>query len=491
VGGVLLIAAPGRGRGDEPQSKTTTKGLATDSGVIPVALPDPGIPGFEFPEEEATILRWVQNNDQDSMSKHAWGLWTALNLPTDQIFEGQRLSVLETWVTPKDLLEFGKDAMARSRRDPRPLTFLRQFSAHINRSAARDDSILGFIKYDPTTTKHIIDNHLFSSDNLTNMIKAGLTEIPAFPPSATSLKIQATTLSPASLVAGRYYAMPAWPGPPDPPVPFPPKKADWKQCIWVDTQDTGPGMGTGRVDLVWNEDGSSRTPETTYGLGRFIHFRLSATQAGSLNTLRRSLPLDGGTPAAEGDYTIVRGLHVTTKEIANWTWQTFWWTPDPDHPPLPSTTRIAACRPVQLRGAARHYAAAIGYSMVFPPGENSGGVYPSPQARLGDSSRREEPPRSNSRGSNVADSVYCYNPYMEATFNPSQLPASKPGTYRGRPVDNNVGVQTNCMSCHAQACFNSTDFSLYTGDQDIDLHGPQFKGKLRVDFLWTINDNAN
>jgi hypothetical protein len=30
----------------------------------------------------------------------------------------------------------------------------------------------------------------------------------------------------------------------------------------------------------------------------------------------------------------------------------------------------------------------------------------------------------------------------------------------------------------------------YTGDQYIDLGGPQFQGLLKVDFLWSIPGNA-
>jgi hypothetical protein len=38
---------------------------------MPVKLPDPGIPGFKFPEDEATILNWVKNNYQHAIKKHA------------------------------------------------------------------------------------------------------------------------------------------------------------------------------------------------------------------------------------------------------------------------------------------------------------------------------------------------------------------------------------------------------------------------------------
>lgn len=202
-------------------------------------------------------------------------------------------------------------------------------------------------------------------------------------------------------------------------------------------------------------------------MGSFVHFRLSTAQAKSLNMLRRALPINRAVgPAATGDYVVVAGMHVTSRETTRWTWQTFWWTADPDSPPLPSSSEIAGDRPDQLKGPPRHYGVVPGYSMVFPDQPNTGGA-------------------------NAGNSVYAFNPYLEAGFGPTALPASQPGTYNGRPVANNVGVQTNCMSCHAQACYPTpNDTSLYTGDQYIDLSGPQFTGKLRIDFLWSINDFA-
>jgi hypothetical protein len=106
----------------------------------------------------------------------------------------------------------------------------------------------------------------------------------------------------------------------------------------------------------------------------------------------------------------------------------------------------------------------------------------------------KDPPQPNTGGKNVGNSVYVYNPWLEAGFVPKGLPASQPGTFDGKPVANNVGVQTNCMSCHAQASYSPTrprlETILYTGDRYIDLKGPQFKGNLRTDFLWSIPDNA-
>ena len=62
-----------------------------------------------------------------------------------------------------------------------------------------------------------------------------------------------------------------------------------------------------------------------------------------------------------------------------------------------------------------------------------------------------------------------------------------------QPID--VGIQTNCMSCHAFANFNPRDPRVknpvaYTGDRHVDLDHPVFAGKLKVDFLWSIPANA-
>jgi hypothetical protein len=123
-------------------------------------------------------------------------------------------------------------------------------------------------------------------------------------------------------------------------------------------------------------------------------------------------------------------------------------------------------------GAARNYAHCVAYHEVSPPQPNSG-------------------------GSNSGESLYCYNPSLEARFDHSDLPDSRPGMtkWNGRLVKtpNDVGVQTNCMSCHEQANFNPNNLPAapdYTGDRYVDLTGAAFKGVLKVEFLWSIADTA-
>jgi len=162
-------------------------------------------------------------------------------------------------------------------------------------------------------------------------------------------------------------------------------------------------------------------------------------------------------------------MHVAGHEITRWTWQTYWWTPAPDEPPLPSSGANASLRPVQLQGAPRHYAMALGYAMLSP----------------------EQP---NVRGANVGLAVYTYNPWLEARFAPADLPDSLPGYGpSGQAADNNYGVETNCMSCHGRANYNPGLLATaprYSGSRYVDLNDPQFAGTLQLDFLWSLAKHA-
>ena len=72
-------------------------------------LPDPRIPGFQFPESEATLTRWIttfnRSNDPaaaatafEKIHLHGWGLWAAVTAETAQRYGGQKLRVFETWL---------------------------------------------------------------------------------------------------------------------------------------------------------------------------------------------------------------------------------------------------------------------------------------------------------------------------------------------------------------------------------------------------------
>lgn len=467
-----------------PMLPTAAAGVAGGETFKPVPLPDLHIPGYAFPEPEATIVGWTEKNDQKAITKHAWGIWASLTAPSGEKFEGQELHVFETWLTPQDLLT-SKTALeaATTKRRPRPLGQLHQIE-HTRRllkaaGAHGEATVTGFVKYDPTAAAHIVDDHLFSATYLKSL--AGKQpSVPTFPTTSVSIKPVFQTLGSGAAfgggtsvkVGGRYFQNPQWPGSPDPAKPFGP--GDWKQCIWIDVQDLSDGPGTGKVDTTCAADGSSRKPETTYGLGRFIQFQLDAVEAAEINAANKaaftkSPEGNAYVEVAKGDYSVLLAMHVTSRETTRWTWQTYWWTQNPEDPGLPSSKTIAAARPAELKGAARSYAHCSAYSMETPPQPNTG-------------------------GKNAGESVYCFNPWLEAGFDKSILPLSKDGIYKKKPVKNDVGSQTNCMSCHAFANFSpeavSDSSKFYTGDRYVDLDDPTFKGTVKVDFLWSIPSNA-
>ena len=441
--------------------------------VLPEPVPDPAIPGFAFPESEATLTRWISLMTRgepntaaaafERIHLHGWGLWTALTTETAQKYDGQNLRVFETWLTLDDLqnpapsmLTLPLETPVR-RVSPRQLTQLRL--SEDAQGAAAIDRLLGFVKFDPTAADHIARQQLLQTGALNALLEGGATQIPPFPATALAIKPLFQIVRMRDLAAGRYYPLKAWPGPPAASRPWAP--ANWPGSVWLDLADGGDGRGA--VDPIALPDGSTRTPETTYPLSSLIHFRISAADAAALND-GKPAPL-----ADAGDFAILVAMHVSGREIARWTWQTFWWSPTPDEPRAPSSTAIAGLRPPQLQGPARHYAMALAYTMMSPD-----------QPYVG--------------GGNSAPAVYAYNPWLEAKLAPADLPDSVPGPGPdGAVVANNIGIQTNCMSCHARANYNPNrrpTAPRLSGARYVDLGAAEFVGTLQTDFLWSLPRHA-
>ena len=172
-----------------------------------------------------------------------------------------------------------------------------------------------------------------------------------------------------------------------------------------------------------------------------------------------------------GDYAILVGMHVTSREILRWTWQTFWWTADPAAPAAPSTSAIAAARPLSaLDAAAAHYAMAPAYQMVAPAQPVNG-------------------------GKDVGAAVIGYNPHLEAGFDPGTFQIVRT-INAGTPqaITNRYGVETNCMTCHGFAAYDpAVDYSAdgnrekpYAADFYLSRNDAEFSGKLQLDFAWSI-----
>jgi hypothetical protein len=450
--------------------------------IVPEALPDPKIPGFHFPESEATLTGWITDMTRGTSAAgatsatarvygHGWGLWTALTMDATQSYERQKLHVFETWLTPDELADdAGVPGVPAATSLPRQRTTLRQIGRlQIQAGDPADgdeavnvnaiDRVMGLVKLDPTAADHIVKQQLLTAAALDMLLQGGAQNIPAFPATAFVVKPVFQIIRARDLIDGRYYRLKVWPGPPAIPQAWSPSL--WPDCVWIDV--FGGGNGHGAVDPLAEADGSTRSDDTTYPLASLINHRLSASDAAALNLENPA------NDATAGDYAILVAMHAAGREIARWTWQTFWWTPTPDDPHEPSSPAIASSRPAQLRGAPRNYAMALAYTMLTPD-----------QPYVG--------------GENVGTAVYAYNPWIEAHFGPADLPDSLPVIdASGRAAGNNYGVQTNCMSCHVRATYNPNHRSTaprFSGARYTDLGDPQFVGTLQVDFLWLIARHA-
>lgn len=448
-----------------------------------VELPVPAIPGYAFPEAEGTILGWVNGNNSASIYLHGWGLWDALTSPSGQTVYGiPNAPVYLTWATRQELIDASQTtavaAAVQSTQEARKIhlgevTQLAKFGIHTlapqlllnakpKGGITPDFSALETVAYDPEAGQTIFNGKLFNLSTIQQVYNNKQAEIPAFPVNAVAIKPVYKLISASNLYQGRYFVMPAWPGTP-PVTPqirkngFP--EQSWNAgCVYVDTQNQGASTASA-VDPAC----SGPTAATTYGLGDFVHFDITGANAALFD-------LDNGakTTVQPGNTLLLIAMHVSTREITEWTWQSYFWTPNAAAPPLPSSSAVAGAIPSQLTGAPAHYAATFAYEMVTPNQPVNGGT-------------------------STGGPVIGYNPYLEAGFPASVFQFSRPilPTVGGASWTGTVGIQTNCMTCHSLASVSfasKTALPNYGTDFYIARDDPAFNNTVQTEFLWSIAD---
>lgn len=446
-----------------------------------MCLPDLPIvdSNFSFPKSEITINDWVYNEKPDEIYKHGWGLWAGITSFVGET-DGTQVRAFETWSTISNMLyqiennigtsgtsntadikmksmSHSKDSMKLELSTPRQFRNMDKIKGNLKNAIQPmteedgDTNIFVSVAYNPPAARHAITNKLFLQSTLNDFLKRGYTEIPNFPVNAITIKPVYKVISMANTKDG-IYTIPGWPGPPTPPKAF--SEQDWDHCVYVNV--TGSGKGGNSIDAgCQNRDDSN-----TFFLNNFIHQKIDSENA---NYLTQQL----GIKVADGDYAVLIGMHVTTRETKRWTWQTFWWSASPDSPQLPSTSDIAQYRSGStLDASAQHYAMSVAYQMVSPAQPITG-------------------------GQSIGSSVYGYNPHLEAGFGPDSFQILVP--VNGKQI-NNYGVETNCMTCHNLASYNPKwDYTNgdnrekpYGSDYYMSIDDPTFDQTLRLDFAWSI-----
>ncbi|HET8810567.1 MAG TPA: hypothetical protein VFM65_09940 [Flavobacteriaceae bacterium] len=423
--------------------------------------PNLGIPWFNFPEDSTTIYSWLDKRDTLSITKHAWGIWAGLTAKTNQVYQKDTLLVFETWMGVEKLAELSAEGNQEGGCDPKKtertdLQVPNQFfhAQLFARNAVVDSTFQLFetVSYNPGAACFATKNLIFNQSVLNKYYtKGGIGKIPDFPANGITIKPTYYAGKPNS---DGLIRIPTWPGNPNPPKAF--GASTWQTYVYVDVNNSQP-KNKKLVPVTGKNPSDEQIAQATCNLNDFIHYTLDKEDAMYLNQHQDK----GHTKAfVAGDLVLLAAMHVATKEISNWTWQTFFWSYRQDNPSFPSSKFAAQLRPTQLQGAASHYAVSTAYAMVWPNQPINGGT-----------NENVEP-------------IIAFNPYLEAGFGPEvfQFKNKMDPQYQ-------YGVQTNCMSCHALATAKGNIG--YSTDQYISMNDTIFVNQVQLDFAWSIQGNIN
>jgi len=419
--------------------------------------------GYGFPTDESVLTGYVDSNDIRAIRRHAWNLWAGLNAPSHFRWHGRVLPVWETWYSATEVYVDGPDA-ATDRSFHHPFQVPRQ-SKHLSKAfGQKSAAVLSFVRYDRPAAEHVWDQNYYLRKTLNDLRKRFDRErfpvaqrtIEPFPPQAVALKVVFWLIKKNGPTA-----LPYWdPRYPPPPGGQTPTHLTWRRCAAVDASGRLP---VGKLETVICNGRRQQAP--VVHLDRFYHYRLS-DRTDVMDA--RDFLLEFSQPKEEeqfvanrgqrhpeiGDYAALMAMHVTTKEMDTWTWQTFWWSPRPDEGP------DAADRTPSVKGVFRNYHMCTAYSMVTPRRADGG-------------------------------PAVCFDPFLETDLGPT-----KPFTFNGKtyPADPMAGTESNCMSCHARAAtpalqsgpVPSANYGRISNQGYLSPTSDYYKGLLRTDFLWSV-----
>jgi hypothetical protein len=433
----------------------------TSNTIKPAEFPTHlGIKDFNFPEDSNKIYTWLENQDTTSIVSHAWGIWAGLTEPTKQKYNGQSLLVFETWMGVQELAAMSAQGQVSSdveKTNRTQLSIPKQFvhgRLFAGQKVDTNFTVLETVSYDPSAAHFATSNRLFNQSVLNGYtVKNGIGAVPEFPNTSITTKPTYYTGVPSK---NGLIRVPVWVSP-NPAKAF--KYTEWQQWVYADVNNNQE-PNKKLVPVTTSNPTQEQIKAATCNVNDFINYKIDRVGADYLNSHQDV----GTTPSRqfiEGDYVLLVAMHVTTKEFKNWTWQTYFWCPDPSNPPSPSSKFEAGFRPKELKGAASHYAVSTAYAMVWPNQPVTGG------------------------SDDNARPILAFNPYLEGGFGPKVF--SLPNKFRPDFV---YGMQTNCMSCHALSTM--TGKNGYSTNQYIDMMDTSlFKNDVKLDFTWSIQGNIN
>lgn len=374
---------------------------------VATAQQDPYTPipsGFDFPADQAVLEKLRSAVRVDEQRVHVWKVWAGMN--QNAAHGGP---VWETWYSTDEVFSVSGPAEAAQRVLKRKFERPRQ----IKPLEAAGQSLFSFVLMNQSGRNHIRSNKYYLQATLTSLNSGfpAATPLPDrkiadFPGDSVSIKTVWQPVKQTGLTD-----LPIWDLQPTKPLNQSNDPSTWKRHVAVDPS---------RITVPPGEMNMGRhvVPASS-----FYSVKLTASDIMNPN-------LPAGMQA--GDLMVLVGMHVTTKEIPDWVWATFWWHDRPDDGPF-AQNRVA-----EVPGVFRNYLMNISYD-TNEPREFDG----SPHS--------------------------CMNPWLEARF-----------------VN---GLASNCMTCHQRSTWPQTSFLPVTRG-GLEPNDSFFKDRTKLDFLWSIGDLA-
>lgn len=421
--------------------------------------------------DQFVIDAWINRApapDLDSIEGHAWDLWEAINAPTDQVINGTPLPVWETWYTGEEAFLDNQEALSDTQlRDFDPASQ----SIHAGALAGTTDNstplaaaAMTFNRFNRPMYDGIQQNRYYDRatlQQLDNVFDAagaapGQRTIMQFPNTSIMLK-------PVWFVVpgDRPSMLPYWAGeePDATTSDRNPSWDTWKQCVLVDPT----GKATTDASRVCNEGqpGETEVNGGDYELKRvstdlatsdFYAFEITEEEVDSFGQFKmifdNSNRKDDVETIEAGDFAILLAMHVSTREIENWTWQSFWWVPDTTE--VVASPPNAQVAPPSVAAPFDQFHMCTAYFMTTPVAEGVDG----------------EPWR-------------CFNPFLETDLTDLYT--------ADRSVSDDVGKHSNCMTCHRVAQFSSSGDIEYASEGFVAPSDPAwFSSGVASEFSWAM-----
>lgn len=359
--------------------------------------------------------------DLRAQRQHAWWLLRQLS----QIDRGEPR--FESWYGESAL--FGHSAV-RARG-------MRGFAPRVTAtSSAADVPVISYTLYNEAAYAHIRRWGLNRLSELKRLQAQGPEDssfsddraVPTFP--ATSMVLK-TVWWPVAHDA--VTALPVWD-----PQDNPPRSSGNGYTTWRRVVAVVPSVRALRSTAPVSFIGQTFPQARSIGLDAFYYLQVDGSLAQRLmadSEAQRTILMALGRPIEAGDYLLLVGANLATKEIPDWVWVAFWWSDQSKGSPF------AMDRPPGLGPAWSHYMMQVAFDAERPTEANG-------QAHI------------------------CFNPWLEGRF-----PDGGHGS----------GAVSNCQACHRRASFPAIGFLPVTRGNAQRSDDPAYApGRLRTGFLWSL-----